>query len=130
MGASSLARTTLIRIMAPKGKGKKASAGGDEQQLKPAQSLKLRHILCEKASKHAEALEELKKGTPFNVVAEKFSEDKARNGGSLGWMPRNGMMGAFQDNAFSIPVSTTREPIYKVIKTSHGYHIVMVEDRK
>lgn len=35
------------------------------------------------------------------------------------------MMGAFQDNAFSIPVSTTREPIYKVIKTSHGYQCVL-----
>ncbi|BGP37020.1 hypothetical protein JCM10450v2_000930 [Rhodotorula kratochvilovae] len=119
--------------MPPKGKGKKGAATGDDAsggKLKLAQSLKLRHILCEKASKHNEALEELKKGTAFNVVAEKFSEDKARHGGSLGWMPRTGMMGAFQDNAFDIPVSTCAQPSYKVIKSSHGYHIVMVEDRK
>ncbi|GAA6057399.1 hypothetical protein JCM3770_000744 [Rhodotorula araucariae] len=90
--------------MPPKGKGKKGASAGDDgsgAKLKPAQSLKvklnsgtsltslhptpqLRHILCEKASKHAEALEELKKGTAFNVVAEKYSEDKARHGGSLG----------------------------------------------
>lgn len=100
--------------------------------------------MCEKHSKHTEALEELKKGTAFNVVAEKYSEDKARNGGSLGyapvyrgdewlrlthvvvyrWMQRTGMIGAFQDNAFDIPVSTCAQPNYKVIKSSHGYQYV------
>ncbi|GAA5892120.1 hypothetical protein JCM8208_001439 [Rhodotorula glutinis] len=113
-----------------KGKGKGAVVAEDDTKLKVANQLKLRHILCEKASKSNEALEELKKGTSFNVAAEKYSEDKARTGGNLGWMVRNGMMGCFQENAFSIPVSTCAAPIYKVIKSQHGYHIVMVEDRK
>jgi NIMA-interacting peptidyl-prolyl cis-trans isomerase 4 len=31
----------------------------------------------------------------FSKVAELFSEDKARSGGSLGWMNRGSMVGAF-----------------------------------
>lgn len=38
----------------------------------------------------------LKEGVSFATVAEKFSEDKAKQGGSLGWLPRGGMVGAFQ----------------------------------
>ncbi|GAA5971344.1 hypothetical protein JCM11641_008316 [Rhodosporidiobolus odoratus] len=122
--------------MAPKGKGKakgNLDAGGDkgdETKLKPAQQLKLRHILCEKQSKSLEALEQLKKGIPFHQVSSTFSEDKSRTGGALGWMTRNGMIGAFQEQAFDIPPSTVSAPIYREIKSKFGYHIVMVEDRK
>lgn len=38
----------------------------------------------------------LKEGTSFATVAEKYSEDKAKQGGSLGWLARGGMVGAFQ----------------------------------
>ncbi|BGO98295.1 hypothetical protein NBRC10513v2_002687 [Rhodotorula toruloides] len=119
--------------MPPKGKGKKDAEAGDDSaggKLKSAQSLKLRHILCEKASKAQQALERLKAGEAFDKVASDMSEDKARQGGSLGWMNRTGMVGPFQDAAFEIPVSTVGKPIYKEIKTKFGYHIVMVEDRK
>ena len=37
-------------------------------------------------------------GTSFATVAEKYSEDKAKQGGSLGWLARGGMVGAFQGN--------------------------------
>lgn len=43
-----------------------------------------------------EALQMLKDGTSFATVAEKYSEDKAKQGGSLGWLARGGMVGAFQ----------------------------------
>ncbi len=33
-----------------------------------------------------EAMEKLKAGEKFSEVATKYSEDKARSGGSLGWM--------------------------------------------
>lgn len=45
-------------------------------------------------------------------------------------MTRNGMIGAFQEQAFDIQPSTVGKPIYKEIKSKFGYHIVMVEDRK
>ena len=37
-----------------------------------------------------QALEKIKAGEKFNEVASKYSEDKARSGGSLGWMTRDG----------------------------------------
>ncbi|GAA5924306.1 peptidylprolyl isomerase [Sporobolomyces koalae] len=115
-----------------KGKGKDSAADkkGDSGQLKVANSLKLRHILCEKQSKSLEALEKLQSGVSFDKVATEYSEDKARQGGSLGWLIRTAMVGAFQEVCFDIPVSTCQAPIYRQIKTKFGYHIVMVEDRK
>ena len=74
----------------------------------------------------------LKAGQSFAAVAEKYSEDKARQGGSLGWMVRGSMVGAFQEAAFLLPPSSTSSPVYTdpPIKTNFGYHIIMVEDRK
>ncbi|GAA5960351.1 hypothetical protein JCM3765_007481 [Sporobolomyces pararoseus] len=115
-----------------KGKGKDAG-GGDKKDaggLKVANSLKLRHILCEKQSKIMEAEEKLKSGVSFDKVAAEYSEDKARQGGSLGWLIRTAMVGAFQEVCFDIPVSTCQAPNYRSIKTKFGYHLVMVEDRK
>lgn len=56
----------------------------------------VRHILCEKQGKALEAIEQIKAGQKFNAVAEKYSEDKARSGGDLGWMTRGSMVGPFQ----------------------------------
>ena len=100
--------------------------------LKPANSIKVRHILCEKQSKALEALAALKAGSSFASVAEKYSEDKARQGGSLGWMTRGSMVGAFQEAAFALQPSTSEKPVYTdpPVKTQFGYHIIMVEDRK
>lgn len=103
---------------------------GVQNPLTDFSRAQLRHILCEKQSKSLEALAKLQAGEKFDAVATEFSEDKARQGGSLGWMTRSAMNGEFQTNCFSIPVSTCAAPSYKQVKTKHGYHIVMVEDRK
>jgi NIMA-interacting peptidyl-prolyl cis-trans isomerase 4 len=72
-----------------KGKAKDTSAessadkkgkGGGDKKLKPATSINVRHILCEKHSKKEEALVKLNAGTKFDEVAREFSEDKARQG--------------------------------------------------
>ena len=41
-------------------------------------------------------------------------------------------VGAFQDVAFSLPVSSLAKPIYTnpPVKTKFGYHIIMVEGKK
>lgn len=79
-----------------------------------------------------QAYEELNEGASFDKVAEKYSEDKARHGGSLGWMARGSMVGPFQELAFSLPISTVKKPEYnkEPLKTQFGYHIVMVEGKK
>ncbi|KAG9062197.1 hypothetical protein KI688_006529 [Linnemannia hyalina] len=148
-------------------KGKKGNNDDDDTKggkaLKTANSVKVRHILCDKQSKALEAIEKLKSGIAFNKlrevivrdrrfigpdehvlimdigpandilqVAEAYSDDKAKEGGSLGWMIRGSMVGAFQDAAFLLQPSSTAKPIYTdpPIKTQHGYHVIMVEDRK
>ncbi|EPB84265.1 peptidyl-prolyl cis-trans isomerase NIMA-interacting 4 [Mucor circinelloides 1006PhL] len=105
----------------------------DDGKLKPAQSVKVRHILCEKHSKAMEALAKIKEeNMRFDKVAEQYSEDKAKAGGALGWMNRGGMVGAFQDAAFALQPSSCDKPILTdpPVKTKFGYHIIMVEDRK
>lgn len=39
----------------------------------------------------------------FNVVATKYSEDKARDGGNLGWKRREELNGLFAEVAFKLP---------------------------
>ncbi|XP_051877691.1 peptidyl-prolyl cis-trans isomerase NIMA-interacting 4 [Pristis pectinata] len=129
--------------MPPKGKSKgtskggKGAAGGDngdkkDKGPKGGNAVKVRHILCEKHSKIMEAMEKLKSGMKFNEVASQYSEDKARQGGDLGWMTRGSMVGPFQEAAFALSNSTTDKPIYTdpPVKTKFGYHIIMVEGKK
>jgi len=67
----------------PKGKDKKStedSASSTKSKLKPATSINVRHILCEKHAKKEEALEKIRGGAKFDDVAREMSEDKARQG--------------------------------------------------
>ena len=64
--------------------GDKGEKGGKAEKGGGSSSINVRHILCEKQSKCLEALEKIKAGAKFNEVATQYSEDKARNGGSLG----------------------------------------------
>lgn len=102
------------------------------KEKKGGTAVKVRHILCEKQSKCLEALEKLKAGQKFPDVAAAYSEDKARQGGDLGWMTRGSMVGPFQDAAFALPISSITNPVYTdpPIKTKFGYHIIMVEGKK
>ncbi|KAJ3176330.1 hypothetical protein HDU87_005372 [Geranomyces variabilis] len=74
-----------------------------------------------------EAIAQLQEGIAFDKVAQSFSEDKAKAGGSLGWMVRASMVGPFQDAAFSLTPSTVGAPTYTnpPVKTKHGYHVIM-----
>lgn len=114
----------------PKG-GKKGGKGGNNDDDTAGGSgytkVKVRHILCEKLSRAMEAMQKLSEGVSFPDVARDYSEDKARNGGDLGWKIRGEMVGPFQDAAFALPKGgMTPQPI----KTQFGYHIILVEDKK
>jgi len=117
-----------------KGKSKAPTEDGESKgkgALKAATAVNVRHILCEKHSKATEALQKLQEGQAFNKVAQEYSEDKAKNGGSLGWMVRGSMVGAFQDAAFALTPSSVDKPIISsLVKTNFGYHIIMVEGRR
>jgi len=104
---------------------------GDKGKLKAATAVNVRHILCEKHSKATEALQKIQEGARFDKLAQEYSEDKAKAGGSLGWMVRGSMVGEFQDAAFSLTPSIVDRPITSgLVKTKFGYHIVMVEGRR
>lgn len=114
-----------------KGKSSEAEASGDsgatDKKLKPANSVKVRHILCEKQSKILEAQQRIAAGQQFATVAGEMSEDKARQGGDLGWQRRQEVVGAFADAAFKLEVGQmTAQPI----KTQFGYHLILCEGRK
>ncbi|KAB5558429.1 peptidyl-prolyl cis-trans isomerase PIN4 [Coniochaeta sp. 2T2.1] len=112
------------------GKGKGKDEEKDSKSSKGAQSINVRHILCEKHGKKEEALAKLRDGAKFDEVAREFSEDKARQGGALGWKTKGSLDPAFEAVAFTLEASTTGNPKYAEAKTGFGYHIIMVEGRK
>ncbi|KAJ5526863.1 Peptidyl-prolyl cis-trans isomerase pin4 [Penicillium frequentans] len=113
-----------------KGKGKDAGDDAGKGKLKAATAINARHILCEKHAKKEEALEKLRNGVKFDEVAREFSEDKARQGGSLGWKVRGSLDAAFEKAAYDLEPSSTGNPKYAEVKSGHGYHIIMVEGRR
>ncbi|XP_051006651.1 peptidyl-prolyl cis-trans isomerase NIMA-interacting 4-like [Acomys russatus] len=122
------------------GKGEKGGAvSGSDSADKKSQgpkgggnAVKVRHLLCKKHGKIMEAMEKLKSRMRFSEVASQYNEDKARQGGDLGWMTRGSMVGPFQEAAFALPVSGMDKPVYTdpPVKTKFGYQIIMVEGRK
>ncbi|KAK0623093.1 hypothetical protein B0T14DRAFT_494626 [Immersiella caudata] len=121
-----------------KGKDGKGKGGGDDKGkekgngggVKGAQSINVRHILCEKHGKKEEALAKLRDGAKFDDVAREYSEDKARQGGALGWKTKGSLAPEFEAVAYGLDNSTTAAPKIGEAKTEFGYHVIMVEGRK
>ncbi|KAK4202670.1 FKBP-like protein [Triangularia verruculosa] len=111
------------------GGGDDSNSGGGKQQ-KGAQSINVRHILCNKMGEAEKAIERLQAGESFNTVAQEMSQDKARSGGSLGWKTKGSLLPEFEKIAYELPTSTTNKPSWGMAKTSEGYHVIMVEGRK
>ncbi|KAI9715635.1 MAG: hypothetical protein M1828_000778 [Chrysothrix sp. TS-e1954] len=99
-------------------------------KAKGAQSINVRHILCEKHARKEEAVAALSAGRKFDDVAREFSEDKARQGGLLGWKAKGSLLPEFERVAFELETSATSSPVWREVKTAEGYHLVMVEGRK
>lgn len=119
---------SLVSMGKNKGGGSaKGQAGGETKGPKPATHVNVRHILCQKHSKIMEALGRIQAGEQFSQVAAQMSEDKARQGGALGWKTRQDVVGAFADAAFQLGVGDiTQAPV----KTQFGYHLILCEGRK
>ncbi len=90
--------------------------------------IKASHILVktEQEAKKVEA--RLKKGEKFESVAKDASIDKgsAANGGDIGYFSRGEMAPEFEAAAANLKTGEISEPV----KTSFGYHIIKVTDRK
>ncbi|KAL7753917.1 Cell division control protein 7 [Sorochytrium milnesiophthora] len=106
-----------------------SSSSSSDKQLKAANSIKVRHILCEKQSKITEAMGKLKVDkVSFDKVAEQFSEDKARNvKHTLPLQVDLNLVDRLSaDAAFKLQPSTVSAPIFTdpPVKTQFGYHII------
>ena len=62
----------------------------------------------------------------FEKLAQKFSVcPSKKKGGDLGYFGKDKMVYDFEEEAFSTPSGQ----MSNIIKTPHGYHIILVEDR-
>jgi parvulin-like peptidyl-prolyl isomerase len=124
-----------------KNKGKKEKdskednkKGGKDQKLKTCNFVKARHILCSKQSQIEEIFNKLNEeygmnppASEFGKLAQEYSEcSSKKKGGELGYFGRGKMVHEFEEAAFSTPPGQ----MSNIIKTVHGYHIILVEDRK
>jgi peptidyl-prolyl cis-trans isomerase C len=81
------------------------------------------------AKKKAEAaLQRLKKGEDFAKLARELSEDpgSAKQGGDLGFFPREAMVKPFADAAFGLK----KGEMSGLVQTQFGFHIIKVTDTR
>ena len=72
--------------------------------------------------------ERILKGERFSTLAVAYSEDRASatRGGELGFMPREGLVKAFSDVAFSLKDGQ----VSQIVESEYGFHIIqMIEHR-
>lgn len=74
-------------------------------------------------------IKELDKGTSFDELAKKYSDDKsnAEKGGDLGYFNTGQMVKEFEEAAFALKLNAySKEPV----KTKFGYHIILKTGEK
>lgn len=89
--------------------------------------IRARHILVKTEQEAKDILLQLKAGADFKMLADTKSLDTgSNNGGDLGYFRKDMMIPAFTEPVFKLKVNQLSEPI----KTSFGWHVVLVEDRR
>lgn len=93
-----------------------------------SQELHARHILVATEEEARAIIEELKNGGDFAAIAKEKSTDTASGaeGGDLGWFTVGMMVDEFNDAAYALEPKTISEPV----KSSHGYHIIEVLEKR
>lgn len=86
------------------------------------EQIHVRHILVATKDDADAALQRIKNGEPFAVVAQAVSTDTSTkdSGGDLGWFPRGQMTKSFEDAAFQLKPGQ----ISDVVQSPFGYHII------
>ena len=91
------------------------------------EEIRARHILVKTEKEAKDILVQLKAGADFKILANKKSLDAgSNNGGDLGYFKREMMIPDFTNPVFELKKGQLSDPI----KTSFGWHIVLVEDRR
>lgn len=96
------------------------------------EEVRARHILIKGSEESAlKAIQDIRKDLTKDNFAEKakqFSQDEGSKlrGGDLNYFRRGQMVKEFDETAFGLNVGVISEPV----KTSFGYHLILVEDHK
>lgn len=92
------------------------------------EQVRARHILVKTEELAAEIEEKLANGEDFEELAKEYSEDpgSATQGGDLGFFGKGEMVKEFEEASFSQEIGK----VGKAVKSDHGYHIILVEERK
>lgn len=107
--------------------------------INPSKSMvRVRHILINvdqsdpsglaKAYERAKDIHgRLLQGEDFSELARKYSQDphSASRGGDLGWMERGSFVPGFEEHVWTAEIGKLSDPI----KTSFGYHLIVVDER-
>ncbi|KAH6661106.1 hypothetical protein BKA67DRAFT_654246 [Truncatella angustata] len=116
------------------GKGKGNQDTKEPVKNKSAQQILVRNILCDKFSRREEALAELRQGESWKAVCDKYAIEKVNSGGLIGWKKKGDVEAEFATVAFSMPSIVEHHDLqsypYGDCKTSFGYHIIRVDEKK
>ena len=96
-------------------------------KINPEEEVRARHILVKTEKEAKDVAAELKKGGNFEEIAKaKSIGPSAPRGGDLGYFTKDKMVPEFSEVAFKLK----KDQISAPVKTSFGWHIIKVEDRR
>lgn len=98
------------------------------QNYQGPEEVRSSHILVATEEQARALIQELQGGADFAALAREHSTDASKeNGGDLGYLTREQMVGPYAEAAFSLqPGQVTSEPV----QTAFGWHVIKVMDRR
>lgn len=93
-----------------------------------SEEVEAEHILVEDEELAKEIKDKLDNGEDFEELAKEYSTDpgSAEEGGKLGVIPVGQFVPEFEDAVYSLDIDVISDPV----KSSHGYHIIKVTDKR
>lgn len=93
-----------------------------------SEQVKAKHILLDDENTAKDIIKKLEAGEDFAELAKEHSTDPTakENGGELGYFQKGEMVPEFEEAAFSLEIGKISEPV----KSSFGYHVIIVEDKR
>lgn len=99
----------------------------NKESFATPEQVRASHILVETKEEADEIVKQLKGGADFAAIAKEKNQDATKDtGGDLDFFGRGEMDPAFEEAAFKLK----KDEISAPVKSSFGYHIIKVTDRK